>query len=232
MKGWDVRYIEKIERAVGTKSFRFERPKDFDYLPGQYFFVSIPKGKERWLLHHFSFSSSPTEPHIEFTTRMRDSEYKNTMDSLPYGIIVRITEVHGDFTVGEKMKKVAYVCGGIGITPARAMIRWAADTEADIDIVLLYANRNLASTAFREELDEMSGERLKAVHILSRPEEGWTGPSGHIDSNFVRAQVPDWKERYFFVSGPPAMVDAIRKVLKEDVGVQQDQIKLENFLGY
>lgn len=232
MKGWDVRYIEKIERAIGTKSFRFERPKDFDYLPGQYFFVSIPKDKDRWLLHHFSFSSSPTEPHIEFTTRMRDSEYKNTMDTLPYGTIVRVNEVHGDFTVGEKMKKVAYVCGGIGITPARSTIRWAADTATDIDIVLLYANRNLASAAFRKELDELSGERLKVVHILSGPEEEWTGPTGHIDVDFVHDQVPDWSERIFFVSGPPAMVEAIRKVLEEDVGVSKDQLKVENFLGY
>jgi ferredoxin-NADP reductase len=232
MKTWDVCYIERIERAEETKSFRFERPEDLGYLPGQYFFISIPKDEDQWLLHHFSFSSSPTESHIEFTTRMRDSEYKNTMDSLAYGTICRINEIHGEFTIDENMMKVVFVCGGIGITAARSNIRWAADTESDVDIILLYANRNLAGAAFREELDELSSEHLKVVHILSKPEEGWTGPSGHINADLVRANVPDWRERHFFISGPPAMVEAIKTVLTEEVGVPKGRIKTENFLGY
>jgi ferredoxin-NADP reductase len=231
MKGWDTRYLEKIERAEGTKSFRFQRPEDLNYLPGQYFFISIPK-ENRQLIHHFSFSSSPTEPHIEFTTRIRDSEFKKTMDSLRPGSRVHIREVLGDFILDESMKKVVYLCGGIGITPARSTIRWARDTESDLDVVLLYANRNQSSTAFREELESLSGDHLRVYHILSHPEEGWEGSTGHINAEFVRTSVPDWRERNYFVSGPPALVTAMGKVLQEDMGISMTQIKMENFLGY
>jgi ferredoxin-NADP reductase len=232
MVGWEVRLIDKIERAEGTVSFRFNRPPDLDYLPGQYFFISIPKDGRR-LMHHFSFSSSPSEAgHIEFTTRIRDSEFKQKMVNLPSGTKIQITEVHGEFTVKEDMRKVAFVCGGIGITAAISNIRWAAETKATLDIVLLYANRNLSGTAFREDLEKISNQKLRVVHILSKPDEGWKGTTGHIDAEFVKAQVPDWKERFFFVSGPPAMVEAIVKVLKDGVGVDGGMIKTENYLGY
>jgi ferredoxin-NADP reductase len=233
MKSWEVRYLEKIDRAEGTKSFRFERPRDFEYLPGQYFFVEVPGEGGRRLVHHFSFSNTPTETDfIEFTTRIRESEFKQTIDAMPIGTVVIVSEIHGEFTLDNSMKKVAFLCGGIGITAAFSNILWAVETNADVDIVLLYANRSLDDVAFRKELDRLAGEGLRIVHILSKPEENWTGPKGHIDTGFIQAQVPDWKERSFFVSGPPAMVEAIKKVLIEGVGIPENKIKTENFLGY
>jgi ferredoxin-NADP reductase len=233
MKSWEVRYIEKIDRAEGTRSFRFERPRDFEYLPGQYFFIEIPGEGDRRLVHHFSFSSSPTQrKYFEFTTRIRESEFKQTIDTLQLGSIVHVSEIHGEFILDKRMKKVAFLCGGIGITAAFSNISWAAETNAEIDIILLYANHNPGAIAFKSEIEGLTGDRFKAVHILSQPGEGWTGLKGHIDADFIHSQVPDWSERFFYISGPPAMVEAIKKVLTEDVGIPEDKIKTENFLGY
>ena len=232
MSGWKTKFIDKIERAESTKSFRFEKPEDFEYISGQYFFIMIPGVDGRMLMHHFSFSSSPTENHIEFTTRIRDSEYKQALEKLPIGVEVDITEVQGDFVVSPRMKKVAFFCGGIGITPAMSTAKWVFDTHADVDIILLYANRNQAGTAFKDELEKLSGRKLKVTHILSKPEEDWKGATGYINMEFVKESVPDWKERTFFVSGPPPMVEAIKKVLTDDLGVIETKIKAENFLGY
>jgi ferredoxin-NADP reductase len=231
MAEWEVPYIEDIGRAEGTKSFRFERPPDLNYIPGQYFFISIPK-EGRKLIHHFSFSSSPTDSFIEFTTRVRESEFKQTMDRLPHGTKVQIREIHGDFILDEKRKMVLFLCGGIGITPAWSMIRWVAAKKADFDMVLIYANRNKVSTAFSDELKELSGPRLKVFHILSKPEDDWKGAVGHVDANFIGSSVPDWKDRFFYVSGPPAFNEAIKKVVLDDLKISKANLKLENFLGY
>jgi ferredoxin-NADP reductase len=232
MKGWEVRFIEKIDQTEGIKSFRFERPSDLDYFPGQYFFISFHIG-ERTLMHHFSFSSSPTESQfIEFTTRIRDSEFKRTINKIPLRTIVQITEVHGEFTITSDMRKVVFICGGIGITAAISNIKWAADTKSEVDIVLLYANHDQKSVAFQDALNELSIEHLRVVHILSKPEVGWKGLRGHINTDLVQSQVPDWQERMFFVSGPPKMVETIKKVLIHGVGVSKDQLKMENYLGY
>ncbi|MFV2040666.1 MAG: FAD-dependent oxidoreductase, partial [Candidatus Hydrothermarchaeales archaeon] len=158
MKVWETNFIGKIERAEGTMSFRFKRPSDFSYLPGQYFFVEVEGADGRRLVHHFSFSSSPTNhDFVEFTTRIRESEFKQTIDNLPVGTRVFLSEIHGEFTLNPSMKKVVFLCGGIGITAAFSNILWAAETKEDVDIILLYANRNQAAIAFRDELDALTG---------------------------------------------------------------------------
>ena len=79
MPEWNVKLTDKIERTSDITSFRFDPPKGFTYLPGQFFFVYIPAEVEGNIMHHFSFSSSPSEPYLEFTTRMRDSPFKKRL---------------------------------------------------------------------------------------------------------------------------------------------------------
>ena len=235
MGEWDVRYLGSRVRATGTKTFAFERPRDLDYAPGQFFFVllrPLDDSRRRPIEHHFSFSSSPTEAHVEFTTRMTGHEFKNRLDMLKAGDMVHIAGPDGAFMLRPGMRKVAYVCGGIGITPARSTVRWALDTAADIDIVVLYGNRDLAGTAFREEFDEIASSNVRVVNVLSEPEPDWAGRRGHIDGELVQQELPDWNERDFFVSGPAVMVDSVVRVLTEDVGVSADRVRSEHFPGY
>jgi glycine betaine catabolism B len=233
MGDWDSAYIGKRDEAIGTKSFLFKRPPELDYRPGQHFFLSIPKPDgSGWLRHHFSFSSSPTEPDIAFTTRMTGHEFKKAMDAMAVGTVVGIEAPFGEFVAEPEMTKVAFVCGGIGVTPARSTVRWALDTDSPLDIVLLYGNRDLASTAFAEELALVSSERIRAVLAMSAPGPEWTGLTGHIDAALVKQQVEDWPERHFFVSGPPAMVSALGAMLEGEVGVPADHLITEDFTGY
>lgn len=232
MVEWNAKLIEKIERTSDIKSFRFERPKDLDYLPGQFFFIYLQSEDGSEIMHHFSFSSSPTEPFIEFTTRIRDSEFKKRLDQLSIGTIVKIDSVLGKFSLTDKNTKVVFICGGIGITAARSNIRWAIDTKAQIDIILLFGNRNTKTIAFKEELEEISRDNFKVFHILSEPEEDWKGPTGFIDAEFILSSVLDYKERDWFISGPPAMVKSIRTILIEEINIQFEKVRTENYIGY
>jgi ferredoxin-NADP reductase len=47
----------------------------------------------------------------------------------------------------------------------------------------------------------------------------------------IEQETPDWRERVFFVSGPPVMVTAIRAGLRE-MGLMEDHIRSEAFPGY
>lgn len=232
MGDWNTTFLGKRERAVETKTFTFARPRELAYRPGQFFFLSIPDGNGEWLLHHFSFSSSPSEDTVEFTTRMTGHDFKNRVDALEPGTSVRVAGPDGDFVLRPDMTKVAYVCGGVGVTPVRSTIRWAVDTAALVDIVLLYANRNRASTAFREEFEVIGSERIRILDVLSEPGPGWTGLRGHIDADLVREQVPDWRERHFYVSGPPGMTRALSGMLAQEVAVAEDHLTVEYFPGY
>lgn len=248
MATWDVTYSGSIERAELTRSFRFGKPADFAYVAGQYAVFTLPgepsarsapaapaaPNEER--RHHFTLSSSPTEPFVEFTTRMTGSPYKRALEAMAQGTRVRLGPVRGRFTLeAADGAKVAFITGGIGVTPARSMIRWAADTGTEVDIVLLLGNRDLAAAAFAEELDELDGlvgDRLTVVHCLEQPGPGWAGPVGRIGADLVRARTPDHRERTFYVCGPPAMVTAMRRMLVDEVGVADERVVLENFSGY
>lgn len=234
MGDWTVRLIAKRERASDTKTFTLERPSRLDYRPGQFFFISIPGAAEGSppLQHHFSFSSSPTEPNVEFTTRLTGHPFKDRLDSLDLGTRVAISGPDGDFVLRPTMQRVCYVCAGIGITPARSMVRWAVDTGDPIDMLVLYGNRDLASTAFREEFAALGSDRVRVVNVLSEPEPGWTGRTGHVDADVVREEAPDWHDRYFFVSGPPSVVTSLRGMLLRDVGIMEEDLSSEQFPGY
>ncbi len=81
-------------------------------------------------------------------------------------------------------KDLVFFAGGIGITPFMSMLRHMRDTESDLRVVLLYANRSEADIVFRNELTEMEEAekpRLRVVHILSNPGSNWTGERGHVD---------------------------------------------------
>jgi Na+-transporting NADH:ubiquinone oxidoreductase subunit NqrF len=154
------------------------------------------------------------------------------VDELEIGTPVDISGPDGDFILRPTMPRVCYVCAGIGITPARSMVRWAIDTADPVNMLVLYGNRDLDSTAFREEFAALGSDKVRVVTVLSEPEPGWTGRTGHIDADVVREEAPDWHDRYFFVSGPPGVVASLRDVLLRDVGVMEEDLVSEQFPGY
>ncbi len=232
MPTWNVKLTEIIKRTSDITSFRFNLPENLSYLPGQFFFVYIPTEAQGSMMHHFSFSSSPSEPFIEFTTRIRDSPFKNRLNKLEIGTNVKIASISGQFSLTNKMEKVIFVCGGIGITAARSNIKWVIDSNLKIDIILLYGNRTFDNIAFRDELDLFTEHNIKMFHILSDPEDGWAGPKGFINAEFILSSVPDLDERIWFISGPPAMVKSIKDILTAVLCIPEGKIKTENYVGY
>jgi len=232
MPTWNVKLTEIIKRTSDITSFRFNLPENLSYLPGQFFFVYIPTEVGGDMMHHFSFSSSPSEPYIEFTTRIRDSPFKKRLNQLEIGTFVKIASVSGQFTITEEMKKVVFICGGIGITAARSNIKWLIDSHSTVDIILLYGNRTYNNIAFKDELEQFAEQNFKAFHILSDPEEGWDGPKGFINAEFILSSVTDLIDRICFVSGPPAMVKSIKDILTAILCIPEGNIKTENYVGY
>lgn len=211
-------------------SYRFERPADFSYQAGQFFFITLPGDAD--LRKPFSFSSSPTEDFLELTTRPSDSDFKKTLESLPTGAAVALEGPFGQFTLREGAGKVAFLSGGIGITPIRSIAKYATDKGIDVDMVLLYSNRSAASIAFKDDFDEMAeAARLRVVHCLGEAPDGWEGYRGRITRQVIEAEVPDHDERLFYLCGPPGMVDAMRALLLE-MQTGPGRIVVERFAGY
>lgn len=230
---FETKIIKIIERTSDVKSFRLSYPLHFEYDAGQFMFVTIPSDIGE-LKKHFTISSSPTEKDfIEFTKKLTGSQYSTALDSLKIGDKVTIDAPYGKFSLDKEIKKIGMLSGGIGITPLRSMCKFATDLLLKYNIILLYGNNSLEEIAFKEELDQLSDENknLKVVYTLNNFPSDWKGYKGFINADMLKKEIPDYKSRIFYTCGPPAMVDAMKKLLSE-LNVPKEKIRTENFSGY
>mgnify|MGYP001163299392 CR=1 FL=1 len=221
-----------VQRTKDVKSVRFIRPKDFNYLPGQWAFIAI--GNENMQkLEPLSLSSSPTEDFLEVTKRLTGHEFSNALDALKVGDEVTIRGPYGKLILQENQEKICMLSGGIGITPLRSMIRYSTDKKLKTSIILLYSNRFEDSIAFKNDFDEMQkrNQNFKVIITITRPSQAWKGLTGRIDTEMIKKTVPDYSERVFYTCGPRPMVDATVAILTK-IGLPETRIKYEYFSGY
>ena len=225
---------EIIPRTYNVKSFSFPRPASLSYKAGQFLIVTIKAEDGKELGKPFSISSSPTEKeHIEFTKKLSESEFSMALKTLKEGDRAKIDAPYGTFTFEGEHEKIGLLGGGIGITPFMSICRYCTDKRLNTKITLLYGNRNENDIVFRKEFEAMQKQNanLKVVFMLSEATSGWKGATGFINAELVKKEIPDYKETVFYTCGPPAMVEAMEKLV-ETLGLPKTQLKREYFAGY
>ena len=230
---FETKLQEIITRTHDVTSFRFSRPADLNYKPGQFMFVTLKQG-EKELRKHFSFSSSPTEKdHIEFTKKFTDHEYSLTLKSAKVGDWARIDAPYGQFTFEGEYPKITLLGGGIGITPFLSICKNATDISLNSKITLFYGCRTEKDLTFKKELESLAekNKNLKLVLIVNEPTAQWKGVTGIINAEIVKQHLPDYKENIFYTCGPPPMVEAMEKLVL-NLGLPKENLKREYFTGY
>ena len=229
--------LEKIPRSSDTTSYRFSRPPAYTFKAGQWYTITVPS-PEGPLDHHFSHADSPTESQIELTTRLTGSTFKNSLDSLPVGAVVQIQGPYGLFLFGYDKPRIAFLTGGIGVTPVRSMLRYLADTKGagrqpGQELVVFYGSMTEDGIVYKDEFDEF--ERvipgLRVVHVITNPTENWKGYGGFITAGIVRAELADPTTWTYYIVGPPPMITAMDKVMQQ-LEIPQDHTVVESFAGY
>jgi ferredoxin-NADP reductase len=229
----EVKIKEVIQRTYNVKSFRVAIDNVLDFKAGQFLSVSLKPEKE--FKRYLSISSSPTEKgHLEFTKKITESEFSKLLDSLKPQDTVRIQYPFGKFTLDDPQEKIAFLSGGIGITPIRSICKYVVDKKLDTDIILVYANRSIKDIVFKEDFALMQKQypKLKVSHVLSEPAPGFKCCLGRIDRQIIITEVPDYTQRKFYLCGPPAMVEAMKKILIKELSLPEENIITENFQGY
>jgi ferredoxin-NADP reductase len=221
-----------IVRTYNVKSFRFEKGSA-DFKAGQFLSVTIPGEKDG--KRYLSISNSPTEEgYIEFTKKITQSDFSKALNNLKVGDTVKVQYPFGKFNLNEADNKIAFISGGIGITPIRSMVKYAVDRNLGTDMVLLYANRSINDIVFCDDFEkmQMQYQKLKVAHILCDPAPNFKCVTGLINAHTVKNEVLDYLERKFYLCGPPAMVEAMRKMLSGELNTVPENIVTENFMGY
>ena len=228
------------EVAEQTRSFQFEKPTGFRFEAGQFMEVTLPPPGDvpaEPLTHPFSIASAPDEPRLMIATRMRDSNFKRMLGSLPPGSDISLTGPFGDLTMHEDPSKPAvFLTGGIGVTPFRSMVIHAEQRRLSHRILMIYSNRRPEDAAFLEELrdSERRNPNFRLIPTMTRPGDSrpaWNGEQGRVDAAMIRRYSPDAGTAVYYIAGPPRMVQGLRAALS-GVGVENERIRSEEFDGY
>ncbi len=210
---------EKIKIAPNIYDFIFSSNKKINFEPGQYMEWTLPqadpdsRGNRRYL----TLASSPTEADIRIGVKYYDSPSSFKQQLLKSGGTIVASQLAGDFVLPkDKKEKLVLVAGGIGVTPYRSMIKYLKDTNELRDIILIYINRSADEIVYKDVL-----EYVKTMYIN-------TSETGHLSSEKIINDIPDYLNRTWYISGPHAMVNAIEKMLNE---MKVKKIKTDFFPG-
>lgn len=232
---------EKLEVARHTFDFVFYPEQRFAYAPGQYMEFTVPHDApdERGSRRYFTLASSPTEKELRIGVKFYEpsSTYKQALLALEPSSPMTADQLAGDFTLPDDPQvKLAFLAGGIGITPFRSMAKYLTDTNQHRDVVLLYAAQTRHDVAYSEIFEAARAKiGMRTTYVLTKEppniSAAFVRGGVSITSALIAQEIPDYHERTFYLSGTHDMVTALRVSLLA-LGVSKRHIKIDFFPGY
>ncbi|MDP3313188.1 2Fe-2S iron-sulfur cluster-binding protein [Lutibacter sp.] len=211
-----------------------ELKKKFQFIAGQY--ITIKKqlaGKE--LRRAYSICSAPNSGEFRIAVKAVDNGYFSVFATtiLKQGDMLEVSTPEGKFrleTAETNKKNYLGIAAGSGITPIMAMIKGVLTEEPNSTFTLIYGNKTIDDTIFKNEIDALIQkylDRFIVQYVFSRVQiEG--ALFGRIDQgniNFVK------KHKIFdkaFLCGPADLINIAKKTLVSS-GMEASSIYFELF---
>lgn len=200
-----------------------ERPQSITYLPGQAVDVALYKPNWEEKLRAFTFTSLPTDDYLEFfiKTYPEHNGVTEQIGKLKPGDALSIGDVFGDIHYkGEGV----FIAGGAGITPFIAILKDLEKQNKLANNKLIFANKTYADIINLDFFTHLLGANF--INVLSEEEkEGCK--NGYITKELIESEIQN-QNTFFYLCGPPPMMNAVLKQLKE-AGIDESKIVKEQF---
>jgi ferredoxin-NADP reductase len=235
-----TKLTNRREVAERTMAFCFDKPATFKFTPGQFLDITLLNPRDtdsEGNARGFSIASAPYEDFIMVATRLRDTAFKRALRTAPLGTEVKIEGPFGNLRLhNDKSRAAVVLTGGIGITPFRSILLHAANEKLQHRIFLFYANRRPEDAAFLEELEQLETKNphYKLIACMTEMEKSsnpWRGESEMINPQMLAKYLEGVASPIYYIAGPPPMVKAMHTML-ENMGMDNDNIRIEEFAGY
>ncbi|MEG0922343.1 MAG: 1,2-phenylacetyl-CoA epoxidase subunit PaaE [Comamonas sp.] len=171
--------------------------------------------------------------------RVRGGAFSNWINAhLKPGDSIQVMAPQGRFFVpldSSAKRHHVGIAGGSGITPILSIMKTVLAREPSSRFTLIYGNRQLRSTMFKEEIEDLKNRymsRLVLQHVFSDEHTDAPINSGIMNrekiGEFLASVVPAAQIDQVYICGPFQMNDEAEAALLA-VGVPEERIHIERF---
>ena len=116
--------------------------------------------------------------------------------------------------------------------PLYSIIKHVSKHPSAQKIILFYGNQTINITAYLDEIIKLQSDNPHFTFIptMANPDAAWS-ETGFITESMIKKYILDLNAPIYYVCGSPAMVTTLQETLAE-MGINEDNIKVEDFPGY
>jgi ferredoxin-NADP reductase len=237
MRLFKVQEIKAIGKNTLLLTIAPKRKRDaITFSPGQYAAIGFKRNGRPSPMRCFSIVSSPRNPEvIQFAMRIQ-GDFTTAISELKQNDTVFLHGPFGDFAINERYdKNIIMLAGGIGITPFMSMARYAAETNSQIPMTLLYSCSYPEDIPFMDELLELEkcNPRFKVAYFITQGSvnklQNIRRLAGRIDEDRLQQLTGGRYNKFtYFVCGPKQFTKSLSSTLLAN-NVAADRIITEEF---
>lgn len=222
-----------LSPSVRELVFRTTDDRPFDFLAGQWVKLYLGEGIER----DYSIATAPDPERPDrfalAITRVEGGPGSERLHALPVGARIDARGPNGLFVREdeERAHPALYVGTGTGLAPLRAMLQEELRSPEGPPQVLLFGARTEDDVLWRDELDALAARspRFRYEITLSRADTAvWKGRCGWVQHH-VPELLATVSSAHVYVCGLSRMVGEVRRVLKEELGVDRRRVHSERY---
>jgi len=239
--------LEAPAHTVHYKDFDVDEEYRGDW--ERFGFFNVSSTVEEPIIRAYSMANYPEEKGIvKFNIRIATpppgkldlpaGQMSSYVFSLKPGDKIKVFGPFGEFFARETKNEMVFIGGGAGMAPMRSHIfDQFKRLRTDRKVTFWYGARSLREMFYQEDFDSIANEfpnfEWHAALSDPQPEDNWTGMTGFIHQvlfdNYLKNH-PAPEDCEYYMCGPPMMNAAVIKML-EDLGVERENIMLDDFGG-
>lgn len=230
MEFFETKVMDIVKETSDSYSFKLEIPQGFTWEAGQYTmwkFVDHKVEEGDRPVRVFTIASAPEDGYLMFTTRIAEdhTSWKNILlNDLKVGDKMMVAKAKGEFNFHGNYKESFVIAGGIGITPIRSLLKhFSENNNEDHKLVVLYSD-DRGEFCYKDDFKEITDKmpNLELIFICDRDEF-----TAEVEKYAKEKQ----NNAEYLIAGSPGMNKVFSEKL-EALGVNKDNIKVDNFMGY
>jgi NAD(P)H-flavin reductase len=194
-------------------------PSEIHFKAGQFVSFEVPDARSgRTVTRPYSIASPPSAVRmisllLNLVPLGPGSTY---LFSLRKGDQTQLTGPAGNFYLRDDPgRDLLFIATGTGIAPLRSMLLANAERAAPCRTTVFWGLRSQKDLYYQDELTRVSRNPPGSSYAvtLSRPEPGWTGPSGRV-TTLVRQQIQDVKKLAVYLCGNSGMIAEVTGMIQ------------------